>query len=129
MPYVLVCDEAFGLHPNLKRPFGGKMLSVQKRVFKYRLTRVRRFVECTFDILTNKWRIFHRPLNVSLSLDLARKSSRHAVYFTIMSEKEMASHLRTHSASQAFKIVLQVAKINEESCKQQTYVSILPRTS
>ena len=71
VPYVLVGDEAFGLHPNLMRPFGGKMLSVQKRVFNYRLTRARRFVECTFGILTNKWRIFHRPLNVSL--DFATK--------------------------------------------------------
>lgn len=29
------------------------------------LTRARRFVECAFGIMTNKWRIFHRPLDVS----------------------------------------------------------------
>ena len=32
---------------------------------KYRLCRARRYVECAFGILSNKWRIFQRPLNVS----------------------------------------------------------------
>jgi len=27
--------------------------------------RARRYVECTFGILSNKWRIFQQPLNVS----------------------------------------------------------------
>lgn len=31
------------------------------------LSRARRFIGCTFGILTNKWRIFHRPMNVSVS--------------------------------------------------------------
>jgi hypothetical protein len=30
------------------------------------LSRARRYIECTFEILSNKWRIFHRPLNVSV---------------------------------------------------------------
>lgn len=29
------------------------------------MSRARRFIECTFGIVSNKWRIFHRPLNVS----------------------------------------------------------------
>jgi len=47
------------------RPYAGKNLRLKKRVFNYRLSRARRFIECTFGIMSNKWRIFHRPLNVS----------------------------------------------------------------
>lgn len=71
VPYVLTGDETIGLHSNLMRPFGRKILSVQKRVFNYHLTRARRFVECTFGSFSNKWRIFQQPLNVSS--DLATK--------------------------------------------------------
>jgi len=65
LPYVLVGDEAFALSTNFLRPYGGKNLSIKKRVFNYRLTRARRYVECAFGILANKWRVLHRPLNVS----------------------------------------------------------------
>jgi len=41
-----------------------KMLTFLKRVYKNRLSNVRRIVECTFGILANKWRIFHRPIDV-----------------------------------------------------------------
>ena len=37
----------------------------KKGVYNYRLCRARRYVECVFSILSNKWRIFQRPLNVS----------------------------------------------------------------
>lgn len=66
IPYVIVGDEAFGLTFNVMRPYGGKNLSSKKRIHNYRLTRARRYIECTFGILSNKWRIFHRPLNVSI---------------------------------------------------------------
>jgi hypothetical protein len=50
------------------RPYGGKNLSENKSVFNYRLSRARRFIECSFGILANKWRIFHRQLNVNLDM-------------------------------------------------------------
>lgn len=66
VPYVIVADEAFGMSENLMRPYGGKMLSYEKKIFNYRLTLARRFVECTFGIMCNKWRILHRPLDVKI---------------------------------------------------------------
>uniref|UniRef100_A0A8C5MH56 DDE Tnp4 domain-containing protein n=1 Tax=Leptobrachium leishanense TaxID=445787 RepID=A0A8C5MH56_9ANUR len=66
VPYAFVGDEAFGLSTHLLRPYSGTHLNVKKRVFNYRLSRARRYVECTFGILTNKWRILHRPLDVQV---------------------------------------------------------------
>lgn len=67
-PYVFIGDEAFGLSTNIMRPYGGNNLSAEKKIFNYRLSRARRYIECTFGILTNKWRILHRPLNVHTEL-------------------------------------------------------------
>lgn len=68
VPFVLVGDEAFAMSNVVMRPYGGHSLPIKKRVFKYRLTRARRFIECSFGILSNKWRILHRPLNVGMDL-------------------------------------------------------------
>lgn len=65
VPYVFIADEDLPLLNNLIRPYPGKHLSVEQRVFNYRLSRARRdVVECAFGIFANKWRLFHRPLNV-----------------------------------------------------------------
>ncbi|XP_025413308.1 protein ALP1-like [Sipha flava] len=64
LPYAFVGDEAFGLDKHLLRPYSGTHLPVRKKIFNYRLSRARRYVECTFGILSNKWRIFHRPIDV-----------------------------------------------------------------
>lgn len=64
LPYTFVGDEAFGLSTNLMRAFPSANLNVKKRVFNYRLCRARRYVECSFGILSNKWRVFHRPLQL-----------------------------------------------------------------
>lgn len=68
VPYVLLGDEGFGIHTNLMRPFAGTPHSITKRVFNYRHCRGRRYNECAFGILSNKWRIFHRPINVNEEL-------------------------------------------------------------
>lgn len=64
VPYVFIADEGFPLSNSMMRPYPGKNLTVEQRVFNYRLSRARRYVECSFGILANKWRVFHRPLNV-----------------------------------------------------------------
>lgn len=64
VPYYFIGDEAFGLHIHLMRHYGGTHLTLEKRIFNYRLCRARRYVECAFGILSNKWRIFHKPMYV-----------------------------------------------------------------
>ncbi|CAN2388330.1 nuclease activity [Pristimantis euphronides] len=53
VPHVLVADEGFGLSPNVLRPYPRRSLD-KKRIFNYRLTRERRFVEGAFGILSAK---------------------------------------------------------------------------
>jgi hypothetical protein len=47
-PFVIVGDEAFALHKNLLRPHPRKNLDIRNRVFNFRLTQARRYVEYTF---------------------------------------------------------------------------------
>jgi hypothetical protein len=64
MPYVFVGDEAFPLLENLMCPYPGNNLSHEKKIFDYGLSRAPRYMKYTSGILGNKWRIFHRPLDV-----------------------------------------------------------------
>lgn len=64
--YYLIEDDAFGLHKHLLKPYGRHTcsLTVEKRMYNYRVCLARRYVECTFGILSNKWRLFHRAINL-----------------------------------------------------------------
>lgn len=50
--YVIVGDEAFPLKSYLMRSYPGREeLSIEKKVFNYRLSRARRIIENTLGIL------------------------------------------------------------------------------
>lgn len=68
---MFIGDEGFALSQHLQRPYAGKILPREKRIYNYRLTRARRYIECTFGILSNKFKIFNRPLNVSVDFSVA----------------------------------------------------------
>lgn len=59
-----MANEAFGMMDNLMRPYGE---GYAKKIFNNRLTLARQYVECTFGIMCNKWRILHRPLDININ--------------------------------------------------------------
>lgn len=61
-PYVFVGDEAFQLLPNFMKPYNRAVLTDEKRIFNYRLSRARRIVENGFGILTSRFKVFQRGI-------------------------------------------------------------------
>ena len=60
--YVITGDDAFGLKTFLMKPYPLSGLSNERRIYNYRLSRMRRVSENAFRILANKWRIFLSPV-------------------------------------------------------------------
>ena len=67
LPFVILGDEAYPLSPYLMRPFPRQDLNDEKRIFKHRLSRARRCVECAFGILRAKWRFLATEIDTSVS--------------------------------------------------------------
>ena len=58
IPYLLVADDAFPLGRHCMKPFIQSDLSHRKRIFKYRLSRMRRVSENLYGIWGNTFRVF-----------------------------------------------------------------------
>lgn len=63
---VLVGDDIFPLGSNLLKPYSHRKLTLEQRIFNYRLSRARRVSENAFGILASRFRLFSRPIDLSV---------------------------------------------------------------
>ncbi|VVC38689.1 Harbinger transposase-derived nuclease domain, partial [Cinara cedri] len=61
--YIIIGDDAFPLRTNLLKLYSKTGLNNYEIIFNCRLS-PRRFVECAFGVLSNKWRVLHTSLLV-----------------------------------------------------------------
>ena len=90
IPYFLIGDDAFPLGCNLMKPYPGHNLTRKQRIYNYRISRCRRIVENTFGILTCRFRIFRRTIEVSPDF----------VTDIVMAACVVHNYLRTHAANE-----------------------------
>ena len=65
LPYMLVADDAFPLKEYIQKPYSQVGLTIERRIFNYRLSRARRIIENAFGILANRFRIFMKPIGLA----------------------------------------------------------------
>jgi hypothetical protein len=115
-----VGDEGFGLHCNLLRPYGGTHLDKNQRIFNYRLTRARRYVECAFGIFENKWRIFHRPLDVSTSTAISIVKTCAVLHNYIMHNESSYANIDNNDSTISLENVRNEPNIRGGRCANTT---------
>lgn len=71
LPYVILGDGAFALHPNLMKPYpGNHETGTPERIFNQKLSSSRVVVENTFGIMASVFRVFKNPI----ALDVEKAS-------------------------------------------------------
>lgn len=65
LPHVLVGDEAYPLKTYLMRPYPQRNLGPEEEIFNKRLSNARQVVECAFGIMSSKWRLLLKAIEVN----------------------------------------------------------------
>jgi len=113
MPFIILGDEASPLKTYRMKPFARKDLSCEERVFNCRLSRARRCVECAFVILTAKWQLLNKAIEMNVN-----KAERTVRCICLLHDIIIDLERTTHDPS-----VLQETSQIRGSCQARTNVS------
>lgn len=89
IPHYAIGDEAFPLHENIMRPYPGLNLTPQQTHFNYRISRARMTIEISFGILTSRWRILRK------NIDMMPKNAEKVVLGCLILHNFMRNHSPT----------------------------------
>lgn len=64
VPFVIVADDAFPLRPYIMKPFAFRNQNAPQRIFNYRLSRARRMVENVFGIISARFRVLRKTVDL-----------------------------------------------------------------
>lgn len=64
LPYVFVGDDTYSLSNSMMKPYPGRAITKEQRIFNYRLSRARRVVENAFGILVATFRVYKKLIAV-----------------------------------------------------------------
>lgn len=65
VPYIMVADDAFAMTSYMLKPYGYRNQPAPNRIFNYRLSRARRIIENVFGIMSSKFRVLRKPINLA----------------------------------------------------------------
>lgn len=65
VPYIMVADDAFAMTSYILKPYGYRNQPAPNRIFNYRLSRARRIIENVFGIMSGKFRVIRKPINLA----------------------------------------------------------------
>lgn len=72
LPYFFIGDAIFPLKPYLLKPFSkNEILGEREKVFNYRVSRARNCIEDAFGILSEKWQILQKSMNLKIDTSVA----------------------------------------------------------
>jgi len=63
--FSFLADDAFALHNHVLKPYTGSDVTHEERILNYRLARGRHVVENEFGLLTSRFRVLYRTINMS----------------------------------------------------------------
>lgn len=65
VPFVIVADDAFAMKLYLMKPYAFRNLHGMQRIYNYRLSRARRIIENVFGIVSARFRVLRRSIELN----------------------------------------------------------------